>query len=163
MGAFTTCENCERESTADSDFCPHCGFLFETGEKVACDAHPLSDAIGVCIICQTPLCDVCGEMNEDRLFCSEHLDVVVVDEWAGVVTSTDVNDAELARAVLESAGFHVQVRDFGSIGFAWDGGGDSSLSRSQLGKPARVFVPVSEYLQARETLREWKSSGPIEE
>jgi len=160
MPEFKRCENCEREITADSDFCPHCGFLCEGSGKVACDLHPLNEAIGVCIVCQRPLCELCGEINEDRLFCPDHLDVVVEDDWAEVMKSTDINEAELSKAILESAGFHVQVRDFGSIGYAWDGGGDSSLSRSQLGKPARVFVPVSELLGAREALREWKSSNP---
>ena len=94
------------------------------------------------------------------MFCSEHLDVFVEDDWAEVLTSTDINEAELAKAVLESVSIDVQVQDFGSIGFAWDGGGDSSLSRSQLGQPARVFVPISEYVQALEALREWKSSEP---
>jgi len=103
---------------------------------------------------------LCGETNDGRLFCSEHLDVVLEDDWAEVLRSTDINEAELAKAILDGVGFHVEVRDFGSIGFVWDGGGDSSLSRSQLGKPARVFVPISELLQARETLREWESSKP---
>ena len=160
MSELTTCEHCEREVTADSDYCPHCGFLFEGGEKVTCDTHPLSDAIGVCIICGKPLCELCGETNEDRLFCPDHLDVSVEEDWAEVMVSTDINEAELAKAVLEGAGIHVQVRDFGSIGYAWDGGGDSSLSRSQLGKPARIFVPISEYLGARETLNDWRSSAP---
>jgi hypothetical protein len=160
MADFKSCENCEREVTADSDFCPHCGFLCEGSEKVECDVHPSVEAIGVCIVCQRALCELCGEINGDRLLCSEHLEVVVEDDWAEVLKSTDINEAELSKAILESAGFQVQVRDFGPIGFAWDGGGDSSLSRSQLGKPARVFVPVSEFLQARETLRDWESSEP---
>jgi len=160
MPEFMTCKNCEREATTDSDYCPHCGLLFGSNRKVVCAAHPSSNAIGVCIVCQTPLCELCGESNEDRLFCSKHLDVVLEDDWAEVLRSTDINEAELVKAILEGVGFHVEVRDFGSIGFVWDGGGDSSLSRSQLGKPARVFVPISELLQARETLREWESSKP---
>ena len=161
MAENTTCENCEREVTGDSDYCPHCGFLTEGGGRAMCETHPLSHAVGVCIVCGRVLCELCGEMNEDRVFCSEHLDVVVEDDWAEVLTSTDINEAELAKAVLESVGIHVQVQDFGSIGFAWDGGGDSSLSRSQLGKPARVFVPLSEYVQALDALRDWKSSEPM--
>ncbi len=160
MQEFTTCENCEREVTIESDYCPHCGFLFESAARVLCEIHRESDAVGVCIICQQPLCELCGEISEGRLFCSQHRTVVVEDDWAEVVKSTDVNEAELAKAVLESANFHVQVRDFGSIGYTWDGGGDSSLSRSQLGKPARVFVPIPEFLEALQALHDWESSKP---
>jgi hypothetical protein len=43
----------------------------------------------------------------------------------------------------------------------WDGGGDSALSRSAISKPAKVFVPIPEYLKAKESLEEWKS-GAVE-
>lgn len=154
------CEHCERPVSADSDFCPYCGFLFERAGSVACSVHPFDAAVGVCIICQRPLCESCTEICEDRIFCSDHQDVVVEDEWALVFESTDVAEADLVRSVLESNGYHVHVRGFGSIGYVWDGGGESPLSRSLLGQPARVFVPIPEMLPASEMLEGWRSSRP---
>ena len=154
------CEYCERTATADSDFCPYCGVLFEKAGLVACQSHPLDRAAGVCIICQRPLCESCIEIDRHRIFCSDHQDVVVEDEWALVFESTDVTEAGLVKSVLESAGYHLQVRGFGSIGYVWDGGGESPLSRSLLGQPAQVYVPIPEFLHASETLEGWRSSTP---
>jgi len=154
------CEYCEHEASADSDFCPYCGFLFEEARRATCSTHPLDAAIGVCIICQRLLCESCSEICEDRIFCSKHQDVLVEDEWALVFESTDVAEAELVKSVLESAGHHVQGRGFGSIGYVWDGGGESALSRSLLGQPARLYVPIPEFLRATETFEDWRSAAP---
>lgn len=76
-----------------------------------------------------------------------------------VFDSTEINDAELIKAVLEKAQFRVLVQNFGSVGYAWDGGGDSPQSRSNLGRPAKVFVPIPEYLEASKAVGEWKASS----
>jgi hypothetical protein len=81
--------------------------------------------------------------------------VEVEQDWALVYSSNDVNDAELAKSVLEEAGFKVVTRDFLPIGYVWDGAGDSSFSRLALKKPAKVFVPIQDYLSASEALDEW--------
>jgi hypothetical protein len=87
----------------------------------------------------------------------------VQQDWARIFQSTDINEAELVKSILQSGGFTVQVQNFNSIGFVWDGGGDSSLSRSALSKPAKVFVPIPEYLRARDTVREWTSGDAGQE
>lgn len=90
-----------------------------------------------------------------RSFCEEHRRIEVEQDWALVYASTDVNDAELAKSVLEEAGFKLVTRDFLPIGSIWDGAGDSSISRSMLHKPAKIFVRVEDYLSASEALDEW--------
>ena len=52
----------------------------------------------------------------------------------------------------------MQVQNFNAVGFIWDGGGDSPISRSNINKPAKVFVPIPEYLDAVKEIVEWKSS-----
>jgi RNA polymerase subunit RPABC4/transcription elongation factor Spt4 len=152
------CQNCSDEVTSDSDFCPHCGVLFaETGE-VCCDLHPLEFGIGVCIICRKVCCEECGTTVRKRFFCTAHRKVQVEEDWAEVFRATDIGEAELVKSVLESAGQKVLVENFNSIGFVWDGGGDSPISRSNLNKPAKVFVPIPEYLNAIQIVQEWKSS-----
>lgn len=94
-----------------------------------------------------------------RAFCSEHAHVHVEQDWAMVYSSNEINDAELARAVLEEAGFNVVVRDFLPIGYVWDGAGDSSFSRLALKKPAKVFVPIENFLSASKALDEWSGGA----
>ncbi len=160
---YNLCENCNEEVTPDSDFCPHCGVLFQGAEKAACDTHADRAAAGVCIICRKLVCTECGVAKHQRTFCTEHKGIAVRQDWAQVFQSTDVNDAELAKSVLKSLGFKVMLQNFNSIGFVWDGGGDSSMSRSALSKPAMVFVPIPEYLEAARALTEWQSGRPQQE
>jgi hypothetical protein len=82
----------------------------------------------------------------------------VEQDWAEVFRSTELSEADLVKSVLESIGHKVQVQNFNSVGFIWDGGGDSPISRSNINKPAKVFVPIPEYLDAVQELEEWRSS-----
>lgn len=160
MSDITTCSKCNEEVTSDSDFCPHCGTLFVDGKDVFCDEHPEKSALGVCIICQKLACDECSVEVHERSFCMWHSKVEVQQDWAEVFHSTEISDAELVKSVLESAGHKVLGQNFNSIGFIWDGGGDSPISRSNINKPAKVFVPIPEYLDAIKVVEEWSSSNP---
>jgi hypothetical protein len=154
---YIECSNCGEEVTEDSDFCPHCGVLFAEAPSEKCDTHPGNAATAICIICRKTVCDECGKAVHGRNFCLEHKGIEVQQDWARAFQSTDINDSELVKSLLESNGFKVLVQNFAPIGYAWDGGGDSPISRSNLSKPAKVFVPIPEYLRAEETLKEWKS------
>jgi hypothetical protein len=158
MAELVTCSNCEGSLLDDSEFCPHCGYLL-TETPLFCELHASKEAAGVCIICQRLVCDMCSEESERRVFCLDHLEVVVDGDWAEVFRSTDVNEAELAKSLLLDAKHHVEVQSFGSVGFAWDGGGDSPMSRSNLNNPAKIFVPIDEYLKAKEVLDEWRNAS----
>lgn len=158
MSEYIKCSYCNEEITADSDFCPHCGTLFAEAGAAFCDLHPIEPGAGVCIICRKLCCKECGNEVRGRFFCLAHRKVKVEQDWAEVFRSTEISDAELVKSVLESTGHKVQVQNFNSIGFIWDGGGDSPISRSNINKPAKVFVPIPEYLAAMEEIVEWKSS-----
>jgi len=158
MSELINCHYCGDEVTVDSDFCPHCGILFAEAGDVFCDEHVQVKALGVCIICRKVCCKQCGVKVRGRFFCSAHRKVKVEQDWAEVFRSTEISDAELVKSVLESSGHKVLVQNFNSIGFVWDGGGDSPISRSNINKPAKVFVPIPEYLDAMKEIVEWKSS-----
>ena len=159
MAEYIPCPSCTEDITPDSDFCPHCGILLEPAGAVACDRHPGNEAFGVCIICRRVCCKECLAANRGRLFCTDHKKVRVEEDWAEVFRSTEIAEAELVKSVLEAAGHKVLVQNFNSIGFAWDGGGDSPVSRSNINKPAKVFVPIPEYLEAMKTKTEWNAVG----
>jgi hypothetical protein len=155
---MTNCPHCSEEITDDSDFCPHCGVLFEEAGDVMCDVHTKTPALGVCIICRKVLCRECCVAANGRIFCGDHGKVTVQQDWAEVFRSTDITEAELVKSILDTAGCTVQTQNFNSIGFVWDGGGDSPISRSNINKPAQVFVPIPEYLNSLQLVKEWKSS-----
>ncbi len=159
MSDLITCSNCSGEVTEDSDFCPHCGYLL-TDTNPMCDTHTDNEAGGVCIICRRLVCDLCSEENDRRVFCLEHLDVIVNGDWAEAFRSTDVHEAELAKSLLQDAKLYMEVQNFGSVGYAWDGGADNAQSRSNLNSPAKIFVPIDQYLKAKEVLDEWQSGKP---
>ena len=157
MSEYINCSYCNEEITVDSDFCPHCGTLFTEAGEVYCDEHLQEPAVGVCIICRKVCCEECGVKVQGRRFCLAHRKVKVQQDWAEVFRSTEIADAELVKSVLEAGGHKVLVQNFNSIGFVWDGGGDSPISRSNVNKPAKVFVPIPEYLEAVKVIEGWKS------
>lgn len=163
MDETKQCDQCGNEVTSDSEYCPNCGTLFPGDMPVHCEVHPSKTAVGVCVICQTLVCPACGAKRHGRMLCTAHTGVLLEEAWAEVFRSTDVNEAEMARAFLESEGYTVHAADFGSVGYVWDGGGDSAVSRSALNKPARLFVPIPEYVKAREVLQDWRSSSEFQE
>ena len=153
------CTQCSGEVTADSDFCPHCGVLFEKVSSARCDTHPQTRAEGVCIICRKLVCDRCGKQRAKRWFCTDHSDVKVEQDWALIFESPEINESELVKSFLESVGLHVVVRNFGPNNVVWEGGGDSLFSRQALNRLAKVFVPIPEYVDARKAFREWDSAS----
>jgi len=160
---YILCHACQEEITEDSDFCPHCGMIFKKAGEVFCGRHETVRAAGVCIICRRLLCHRCAVRVHRRMFCDEHRHVKVQQDWAEVYRSTELNEAGMIKSVLEGAGFKVQTQNFQSVGFVWDGGGDSSQSRSNLNRPAMLLVPIPEYLDARTVVDDWLASSGTDE
>jgi hypothetical protein len=147
------CENCEEEVEAGSDYCPQCGVL-RLVDRVACRLHPERDAESVCIICSAPLCPECRMVKEKRSFCLEHKNVEVSENWALAFQSTDYYEANLVRGKLENAGITVSPRNNNGIGFIADGFIETAIGRTILKYPVKVFVPIQQYLEAFEIVKE---------
>ena len=162
MHEYGPCPSCDGEITEDSDFCPHCGILFEKKIRVPCDTHSQGQAVGVCILCRALLCHECVHTKGGRRFCSEHRNVKVEQDWALIFQSNDINEAELVRSFLESISQQLILRNFTPHGFVWDGGGDSLFSRQAVNRPAKLFVPIPDYVGARKALEEWEAAGQVE-
>jgi len=160
---YINCKNCDGEVTADSDFCPHCGVLLKGIGTLRCDTHAQRISSGVCVICRKVVCIECSKVVHGRSLCLDHKKIEIRQDWALAFQSTEISDSELVKAVLESEGFHIEVQNFNSIGFVWDGGGDSPISRSNISKPAKVFVPIPEFLEAVDVIKDWNASKKAEE
>lgn len=147
------CGNCGERVTPESDFCIHCGVLLSE-EEFRCGTHPASPAVAVCIICNRLLCAECPKQKHGKMFCHEHMAVEVSEDWAVAFKSVDYYEANIVRGKLESAGITVNPRNNTSIGFIADGVIDSAIGRSILRYPVKVFVPLDQYLDAIEILKE---------
>lgn len=159
MPNYIKCPSCKEEITRDSEFCPHCGVIFQSAGKIFCDEHSDKQATGVCIICRKIFCEICGTKVRGRRFCLLHRKVKVQQDWAEIFRSTEIVDAERVKAFLQSAGYKILVQNFNSTGFAWDGGGDSPISRSNINKPAKIFVPIPEFLSAKNAIESWEKAS----
>jgi hypothetical protein len=142
MPEVDNCGNCGEEASTDSDFCPHCGVLFEQAPFTVCDFHRDREAEGVCIICRKFVCDGCAIVIHKRLFCAEHQDVVAQEDFARVHESNYIAEAESIAAMLKGAGFEVVAPVWGARG-----------------RLARVFVPIPEYVEAIKLVHEWKEQA----
>lgn len=147
------CSNCSEHVTADSDFCVHCGAMF-SNENYWCEKHPAVNAVAVCVICRRLLCQECCVKRGVRMFCEDHKNVETSEDWAVAFQSVDYYEANIVRGKLESAGITVNPRNNTSIGFIADGFIESAIGRSILKYPVKVFVPLDQYLQAVEVIKD---------
>lgn len=150
---FENCSNCSERVTADSDFCVHCGAMF-TDDNYFCEKHPTVNAIAVCVICRRLLCRDCPVKRGVRMFCEDHKNVEISEDWAVAFQSVDYYEANIVRGKLESAGITVNPRNNTSIGFIADGFIESAIGRSILKYPVKVFVPLDQYLQALDIIKD---------
>lgn len=146
MSEPTTCANCDNEVTEDSDFCPHCGYLFKDAPSVKCETDLDQEASGVCIICQKLVCPRCREIKYGRLFCMDHRTVVAEQDWAMVVESRSLVDAEMCKNYLDENGIQTVEQNLGI--------------RVRNRGTARVFVPIPDYLRAKKLLEEIDRTEP---
>ena len=151
--AVEQCDYCSEDVTADSEFCIHCGALFEADGQF-CEVHTSSPAVAVCVICHRLLCGECRVLKGRRSFCADHEKVETSEGWAVAFQSVDYYEANIIRGKLESAGLTVNPRNNTSIGFIADGFIESAIGRSILKYPVKVFVPLDQYLEAVEVIAE---------
>jgi len=162
MPEYVPCSECGEEITPDSDFCPHCGVMYDGNETAQCEKHPDRNGTALCIICRRVLCEKCTCTSEGRRFCNEHESVRVEQDWAVVFESPDPAEAKLVKSFFDSVGQKSLVREFTPYGLAWDGGGHGDFSLHMINRAAAVFIPIPDFLDARKSLDEWKS-GRVED
>jgi hypothetical protein len=150
---FEVCSNCSEHVTPDSDFCVHCGAMF-SNDNYWCEKHPTLNAAAVCVICRRLLCHDCSVRRGVRMFCEDHKNVEISEDWVVAFQSVDYFEANIVRGKLESAGITVNPRNNTSIGFIADGFIESAIGRSILRYPVKVFVPLDQYLQAVEVIKD---------
>jgi hypothetical protein len=142
------CDNCDGEIDADSDCCPHCGIVFEREEgeiRIKCEAHPRTAAVGVCIICATPVCRDCAVCKKGKVFCNKAEHAKIHQNWAVLCSTVAEYEAEMVKANLELAGIKTMV--FSQVDHAYF----APLSRLAV---VKVMVPKEKLTKAKEVLRQ---------
>lgn len=147
------CELCESEVKASDRYCPACGSVFD--EYYHCAAHPDQQAEGVCVICSTPCCRLCGGWKQKHFFCDAHSRYELIENMVRIYVSRDALSLHYAGSCLEQAGLHPFLYPpyfDESEPFSEDGtlGRYGSLSRSS----SKILVPLSEVREAERILRE---------
>lgn len=150
---YEECGNCFESVTAESEFCVHCGVLLSE-DDFFCERHLESKAIAVCVICRRLMCENCAKKKGVKMLCEEHEKIEISEDWAVAFQSVDYYEANIVRGKLESSGITVNPRNNASIGFIADGFIEGPIGRSILKYPVKVFVPLDQYLNAIEIVKE---------
>jgi hypothetical protein len=151
--AFDRCPVCGGE--AAEHHCVHCDTLFQAGDAcpacgallhdVKCEAHPERAAEGRCVICGRAACALCRADDGRICLCAEHASVPVIQGWAQVYSTTSEFEAQLVRDNLRAEGITAQIYSQKDSAFSVDLGELSIV---------RILVPVWEYAQALQLIRE---------
>lgn len=98
------CSGCREEVNPEFDFCPNCGAIII--ENVNCYVHQNREAIGVCIICSTPVCKKCGLKTDGHFLCKTHSNYEIYEGMARVFGANDSAMVELAKSELGKENLH---------------------------------------------------------
>lgn len=135
------CRRCG-ERTAGDDACLCCG-LART--DFPCESHPDEPAVGRCVICNRPLCEECQSGDGRTALCGRHSDVVVIQGWAQVYSTTREFTAALLVDNLEIEGIDARIFSQRDNMFSVDVGELSIV---------RLLVPAWEYTSALKIIRD---------
>jgi hypothetical protein len=139
-GEVYRCPRCH-EDYRGRDACPACGAV---REPVPCDDHPERPAAGRCVICGKALCDSCQETEARAFLCPDHRDIVVIEGWAQVYSTTSEFEARLVAENLRAEGIDAQAYSQKDNMFTVELGELSIV---------RVLSPVLEYEHALGVIR----------
>lgn len=135
------CHRCQ-ERYRGLDACPACGALSGSAE---CEEHPGRDAVGRCVACGRAVCATCRVRGGRAVLCRDHAEVMVIEGWAQVYSTTREFEAQLLRENLRAEGVDAHIFSQRDKMFPVDLG-DLSI--------VRLLVPVWEYEQARQVIQE---------
>lgn len=143
MESTIRCPRCDQEIDAEGPACPACGHIHKG--SLDCRRHPDRQAVGVCVVCGDPVCEICDENDEIHHACPDHSAIPVFEGWAQIYTTSSDVAADLIKENLRSEGVDAAVLSQKDRSFNVDMG---ELS------PVRVLVPAYEYRDAMKVLGE---------
>ncbi len=73
-----TCANCGFVCDCDCCFCDFCGNILNLNDfLIECETHPQNHSIGICTVCNKPVCWQCAVKNGKIILCNspDHLSI----------------------------------------------------------------------------------------
>jgi len=157
------CDFCGTEISDATEFCTKCGTIFI--DNVSCFNHSDDDAKGVCAICHQAYCKRCGLRVNSIFLCNEHSDYEIYEGMARVFGSSDEQQVNYLKSILEENNLHPFVYSRKATPLHL-GGADYSLFRASgefdghIINEIKLMVPCSEVLQAEKFIDEIDQSSP---
>lgn len=127
------CTQCGSIRQEVEQYCLECGFIFFEGKT--CLDHPSVPAEGVCAICAQAYCKDCGLWVNHVFLCDPHSNYEIVEGMAGVCSSENSSELEIAKTVMEQDNLHPDI--YSKI----------------------IFVPCREVLRAEELINNINNSA----
>ena len=156
------CDFCGTEISNDAEFCTKCGTIFI--DDVSCFNHSDNEARGVCAICHQAYCKHCGLRVNNIFLCNEHSHYEIYEGMARVFGSSDEQQVNYYKTVLEENGLHPFIYERKASPLSL-GGVDYSLFRASgefdghIINEIKLMVPCSEVLKAENIIDDLDQSG----
>jgi len=149
------CDFCGTEISDDAEFCTKCGTIFI--DDVSCFNHSDDEAKGVCAICHQAYCKKCGLRVNSIFLCNEHSDYEIYEGMARVFGSSDDQQVNYYKSVLEDNSLHPFIYERKATAISFGDGGYSLFAaggdpNGKLINEIKLMVPCSEVLQAEKII-----------
>lgn len=159
------CTICDNDISENMDFCPYCGNLFL--EDAKCINHKDIPGIGVCLICEEPMCNECGGYVNEKFLCTLHENYEIYEGMAKVYGSSDAVHCNYLADLLKQDNIQALVysRKVSPISI---GGGEYSLFRASgeykghLINEFKVMAPLGDVLKAEKIIKDIDEPDPKE-
>lgn len=136
-----SCRSCGAPDRPEIPYCLSCG---ELRRAARCDAHPHAVARKCCVVCATPVCELCREGSRYASLCSRHSTTSVFSGWSEVFRAAGELEAGLVAGILRGAGVEAHVLSQKDSANVVTFGGLSVI---------RVLVPAFRHEEAASLLR----------
>jgi len=151
------CDYCKNPVREDDEFCPDCGAIFI--KDVKCVRHSMTQAEGVCVICNVPFCEKCGTWINKIFLCHKHEKYEIIQGMARIYGINDASQAELVIGILKEKGYHPFLYSRKSNPLHM-GSADYTLFRpagdyfGHIVNEFKIMVPCQEVPEAEQVLRD---------
>jgi hypothetical protein len=97
------CNHCGEPLNVTLLFCDHCGTMQASNTEYECETHTDRSAIGMCVVCYKPVCDVCKTTSGKKFLCSDPSHQQMINDWSVVHYVESEFEADAIQQNLKAA------------------------------------------------------------
>ena len=113
MNAGKACDACSAPIQEGQIFCGRCGMIVEgeteSSSDVPCETHPERRAVGLCCICNRPLCSDCRVRSEGKILCAVPEHQQILHDWCVLYQSESEFEADAMMRNLADGGIEAHM------------------------------------------------------